>query len=74
MKQHQQLIADMPAFPVPQSAAWGGMTIRQYFAAKAIQGIIAANTQTSVEGDVTSAIDEANRLCEELGLNKPYKG
>jgi hypothetical protein len=37
-----------PAFPVTrddmaQNDAWGGMTLRDYFAAKAMQGIIIGN-------------------------------
>lgn len=33
----------MPAFPLHNGDVWGGMTLRDFFAAYALQGIIAAN-------------------------------
>ena len=31
---------NLPAFPLPQQSPWGGMSLRDYFAAKAMQAFI----------------------------------
>ena len=39
------------AFPVPQSVRYEGMTMRDYFAAKALQGMLAENGGGALHND-----------------------
>ena len=54
-----------PAFPCPQGVppSLGGMTLRDYFAAKAMQGIFASNTEHDHEDShIFDAVAEAAYL------------
>lgn len=37
----------MPAFPLHNGDVWGGMTLRDYFAAKALMGLLATPDATN---------------------------
>jgi hypothetical protein len=41
-----------PAFPNPNNTTQEGMTLRDYFAAKAMQGFISASTTQLIASDV----------------------
>jgi len=54
-----------------ESWGYGGMTLRDYFAAKALQGLIAGcfagnNTGFTVEGNCAAAVQYADALIAEL--------
>ena len=56
---------NQPAFPCPQGVppSLGGMTLRDYFAAKAMQGIFASNTERDHEDShIFDAVAEAAYL------------
>ena len=58
-----------PAFPVAFAREHPGMTLRDYFAAKAMQGIMAADgPDYTYHSDVTSAAKVAVRLADALLL------
>jgi len=40
------------AFPQPSDIAGRGMTLRDYFAAKCIQGMLASNVTLDIDGDL----------------------
>lgn len=59
-----------PAFPSTRKVgsvelAAGGMTLRDYFAAKAMQGMFAADTDTSVM-PIERKVDEAYRIADAM--------
>lgn len=55
MKQHDN---DMPAFPVLHAGFSRGMTLRDYFAAAALQGWIASNVDPDDELDTERVFRE----------------
>ena len=56
-----------PAFPIPGAQMWGnsGMSLRDYFAAKALQGLLAdTNIKSSAEEFASRAYDVADAMLE----------
>jgi hypothetical protein len=64
--------ANEPAYPNKQVSLWKGLTKREYFAAMALQGIIANKDglDIKIERIVESAVDTADALIEELNKTK----
>jgi hypothetical protein len=64
--------ANEPAYPNKQVSSWEGLTKREYFAAMALQGIIANKDglDIKIERIVESAVDTADALIEELNKTK----
>ena len=64
--------ANEPAYLNKQVASWEGLTKREYFAAMALQGIIANKDglDIKIERIVESAVDTADALIEELNKTK----
>jgi hypothetical protein len=64
--------ANEPAYPNKQVPSWKGLTKREYFAAMALQGIIANKDglDIKIERIVESAVDTADALIEELSKTK----
>ena len=66
--------ADEPAFPVPETAVGGqrmrgGLSKREYFAAMAMQGMLASGISERNSGPVSlamSAVEQADALLAEL--------
>ena len=58
-----------PAFPTPVNTEFtAGLTIREYFAAMAMQGVLSANSE--FEGDIpTYSVKMADALIKELNKN-----
>ena len=56
---------DDPAFPRPLEVV-GGLTIREYFAAKALQGILADTSCVDMEDACDAAVCAADMLIAEL--------
>ena len=59
-----------PAFPVPDwkgDADFNGMTLRDYFAAKAMQ-VLLANTETSFAADAKNAYAMADAMLRARGV------
>jgi hypothetical protein len=59
---------DMPAFPVPDSGLLlpgYGMTLRDYFAAKAMQGLLANDSDPLFERVAEWAYDIADEMMKE---------
>jgi len=56
---------DAPAFPQPKDVVWHGLTKREYFAAAALQGLLAKG-DVGLESDAEKAVQWANWLIEEL--------
>ena len=64
--------ANEPAYPNIQVPSLEGLTKREYFAAMALQGIIANKDglDIKIERIVESAVDTADALIEELNKTK----
>jgi hypothetical protein len=64
--------ANEPAYPNIQAPLLKGLTKREYFAAMALQGIIANKDglDIKIERIVESAVDTADALIEELNKTK----
>jgi hypothetical protein len=64
--------ANEPAYPNKQVSSLKGLTKREYFAAMALQGIIANKDglDIKIERIVESAVDTADALIEELNKTK----
>jgi hypothetical protein len=64
--------ANEPAYPNIQVPSLKGLTKREYFAAMALQGIIANKDglDIKIERIVESAVDTADALIEELNKTK----
>jgi hypothetical protein len=64
--------ANEPAYPNKQTPSLKGLTKREYFAAMALQGIIANKDglDIKIERIVESAVDTADALIEELNKTK----
>jgi hypothetical protein len=64
--------ANEPAYPNIQLPSLKGLTKREYFAAMALQGIIANKDglDIKIERIVESAVDTADALIEELNKTK----
>jgi hypothetical protein len=64
--------ANEPAYPNIQLPSLKGLTKREYFAAMALQGIIANKDglDIKIERIVKSAVDTADALIEELNKTK----
>lgn len=61
-----------PAFPVSrddvaQNDAWGGMTLRDYFAAKAMQAHLMTHADTATEKIVTWSYEVADAMLRARG-------
>jgi hypothetical protein len=64
---------DSPAFPQPASGE-KGLSIRQYFAASALQGILGATNLVQADADhlAKKAVDFADALMRELLRRKDH--
>ena len=56
---------DAPAFPQSKDVGWHGLTKREYFAAVALQGLLAKG-DAGLESDAEKAVQWANWLIQEL--------
>lgn len=66
--------ANDPAYPCPTGdSGYGGLTIREHFAAMAMQGLIASMTDVGVDEALTAklAVIQADALIAELAKEKP---
>lgn len=60
-----------PAFPHPlEPIKYRGLTKREYFAAMAMQGLIAELTEKNAEEQAKLAVIHADALCAELEKSK----
>ena len=62
--------ANEPAYPNIQVPSLKGLTKREYFAAMALQGLLATNSTTTTEYYAIDAVRVADALIEELNKTK----
>lgn len=60
-------MSNSPAFPVPSDAQDLGLTMRDYFAAKAMQGFCTDNGYNSMESIAKDAYTLADAMLKERG-------
>ena len=62
--------ANEPAYPNKQVSSWKGLTKREYFAAMAMQGLLADYESEYIEDYSKYAVKLADALIEELNKTK----
>ena len=69
--ENNETVANHSAFPCQYHESTWGMTKREYFAAMALQGMLAnPNINWSVGNLTVDAVDAADRLIDQLNKNK----
>lgn len=60
---------DLPVYPCADSLEHKGLTMREYFAAAAMQGMLANSANGASLGDIAEdAVRMANTLCQALDV------